>query len=188
MEVSKILTGLFLTLFTQHIHALELPSPPLGFEWVEASEIKGAFLKPKNWHFKKHKQGETQGYFLTKENINKKGFFITGASINVIPNIPLKTNMSPTKYAKAFVKQASLSRQIIKKAWFHKMGPFNSYGVVLKNSDQKKGDYNTHNLAISNDTTGTVYIVIYEAPSYNWNESWKVGEVILGKLYIDSDI
>lgn len=188
MRIPKILAGLFLATFTNHLHALDLPAPPKGFVWVEAIEIKGAFLKPTNWYFKKHKQGMTQGYFITKEDINKKGHFSTGATINVIPNIPSKTNMTPTEYAKAFIKKASASRQIIKEPWRHSMGPFNSYGVVLKNSDPKQGDYNTHNLVIGNDSTGTAYLVIYEAPSVNWRESWKIGEIILGKLYIDSDI
>ena len=188
MRIPKILCSLILVILTNHSQALELPSPPKGFVWVEASEIKGAFLKPTNWYFKKYKQGTTQGYFITKENIEKKGYFITGASINVIPNIPSKTNMSPTNYAKAFIREASESRQVIKKPWRRSMGPFNSYGVVLKNSDPKRGDYNTHNLVISNDATGTAYLVIYESPTTNWKESWKIGKIILGKLYIDSDI
>lgn len=184
----KNIIGLFLLFFVQISIAQELPTPPMGFEWVEAPEIKGAFLKPIGWHYKKYKQGETQGYFITKENIDKKGGFITGFTMNVIPGIPEKMSTTPTQFAKSFIRKASVSRKNLIKPWSRSMGPFNSYGVVIKNPDPEKGDYNTHNLVISNDNTGTVYIVIFEAPTKDWESSWKVGEVILNKLLIDSDI
>ncbi len=188
VTVTRLIIVISISILSQLSIALDLPTPPTGFEWVEAPEIKGAFLKPNYWHFKKHKQGEIKGYFITKENIDEKGSFTTGVTINVIPGIPEKTNVSPTQFAAAFIKEASDSRKIIKTPWRHSMGPFNAFGVVLQNSDPIKGDYNTHNLVISNDQTGTVYMVIYEAPVTNWETSRKTGEVILGKLFIDSDI
>ena len=53
------------------VFATELPSPPNGYSWVSCKEIKGAFLMPLGWHFKKGMQGETLGYFFTKENIDE---------------------------------------------------------------------------------------------------------------------
>ncbi len=186
--MTKLIAVIFIATISPLSIALDLPTPPTGFEWVEAPEIKGAFLKPNNWHFKKHKRGKIKGYFITQENIDEKGSFTTGVTINVIPDIPEKTNVTPTQFAAAFIKEASDSRKIIKAPWRRSMGPFNSFGVVLQNSDPVKGNYNTHNLVISNDQTGTAYMVLYEAPVINWETSWKTGEVILGKLFIDSDI
>ncbi len=45
------------------------------------------------------------------------------------------------------------------------MGPFQVYGVVLLNRDRQKGDFITHNLAIANDQTGTIYLLIFESPA-----------------------
>jgi hypothetical protein len=102
----------------------------------------------------KHKQGDTQGYYITKEDIDKEGGFITGFTMNVVTDIPKKMNITPVQFSAEFINKASKSRKNITKPWSHSMGPFNSYGVVIQNPDTEKGDYNTHNLVISNDQTG----------------------------------
>lgn len=169
-------------------HALDLPSPPDGYEWVEAEDIKGAFLKPESWYFKKLIKGNSQGYFITKEDIDKDGSFFTGVTINVILNITEKTGKSASEYAEMYIQGAASASSQIKKPWTHQMGPFNSYGVVLTVADPNDGDYNAHHLANSNNQTNTLYLVIYEAPTEDWDSAWTIGEKVLGKLYINSDI
>ena len=186
-KLKLLLIGVILTFLTNPAFSLDLPAPPSGFDWVEAPEIKGAFLKPHGWYFKAHKQGEIQGYFIAKEDINQDGSFLTGMSVHVIPNIPQKQGISPTEFAFSFIRLATESREILKDPWSHDMGPFKSFGVVLINLDPQ-GNYNTHNLVIANDQTGTAYIVTYEAPTHTWKEAWGIGETMLGKLLIDSDI
>lgn len=178
---------LFLFFFVNPSIAQDLTEPPDGFEWVEAAEVKAHLLKPKDWYYKKHKQGTTQGYFITKENIDKEGSYMTGFSMNVVFDIPRKKGVTPTEFAAVYIKRASNSGKIIKEVWAHSMGPFNSYGVVIENHDPKDGDFNTHHLVIGNDQTGTAYIVIFEAPTESWSSAWKDGQVILGKLMIESE-
>jgi hypothetical protein len=60
--------------------------------------------------------------------------------------------------------------------------------VVLLNKDPQQGDYITHSLAIGNDTTGTFYLIVYESPASTWGAAREVGEPILKKFLIDSDI
>ena len=168
--------------------ATELPPPPSGYSWVSCNEIKGAFLMPQGWHFKKGSQGDTLGYFITKENIDEKGEFFTGLSVNVIPNIPQKKGISPSDYADTYIKTASDEREIFKKPWASTMGPFQGYGVVLVNRDSQKGDYITHNLAIANDRTGTLYLLTFESPAKAWDSSWSIGKPMLQRFLIDDTI
>ena len=44
-----------------------------------------------------------------------------------------------------------------------------------------------YNLIIANDRTGTIYVVLYEAPEEEWEKAWKVGEPILKELIILDD-
>lgn len=45
--------------------ATELPIAPKGNAWVNCAETKSAFLKPDGWFFKKGKQDDIHGYFVT---------------------------------------------------------------------------------------------------------------------------
>lgn len=168
--------------------ATDLPPAPKGFSWVSFEETKSAFLKPTGWFSKKAKKGETWGYFITKENIDKTGKFNTGLTVNIIPNIQKKKGMPPTEYAAAFIQEGAKSRKVVKEPWQKNMGPFQSFGVVLLNKDNKGGDFITHNLAIGNDATGTIYLITFEAPASSWESAWKKGEPMLQRFLIDSDI
>jgi hypothetical protein len=168
--------------------ATQLPIPPKGYAWVKCAETKSAFLKPDGWFFKKGKQGDIHGYFITKENIDQTGRFYTGLTVNIIPHIPKKKGMSPTQYAIAYIQSAAKARDVVKKQWSQDMGPFQTFGVVLRNRDSFSGDFITHNLAIGNDATGTFYLITFEAPASSWDSAWTLGEQMLRCFLIDSDI
>lgn len=168
--------------------ATELPVPPEGYQWAECPEINGAFLQPKGWHFKTLIKDGTTGYFITKENIDEKGSFITGLTVNVIQGIQAKKGTSPSEFAAEFIREGIISRKVVTEPWARSMGPFESFGVVLLNPDPDRGDYITHNLAIGNDATGTLYLIIFEGPAESWKTEWQVAEPMLQRFLIDSDI
>ena len=68
------------------------------------------------------------------------------------------------------------------------MGSFDLYSILIRNESSEKAPYNTNNLVISNDQTGTLYMIIFEAPASQWEPSWKKGKVILSHLFFDADI
>lgn len=187
-SIKIFLIALLLCIASINAIATELPPPPEGYSWVRCNEIKGAFLMPMGWYFKKGQQGDTLGYFITKENIEENGEFLTGLTINVIPNIPKKSGMAPSDYAASFIKTAVSEREVFKKPWLSRMGPFEGHGVVLLNRDYQKGDYITHNLAIANDQTGTIYMIIFESPADSWNANWSIAEPMLQRFLIDDTI
>ena len=168
--------------------AIERPPPVEGYQWAECPEILAAFLRPEGWHFKKVKQSDIWGYFITKENIDTEGSFVTGLTVFVKPNIPEKKGMIPSEYAAAYIQAGMETRKIVKKPWQRTMGPFEAFGVGLLNPDPDGGDFITHNLSIANDTTGTLYTIIFEGPAANWEATWKIGEPMLQRFFIDSDI
>ncbi len=94
--------------------------------------------------------------------------------------------MAPFQYAQAY-RASAREKSIFTKEWDQDAGPFKSVGFRLED-DHKDGRFTTHNLLIANDTTGTLYIFIFEAPTAEWDEAWKIGEPILQRLFIDSDV
>ena len=161
-------------------------APPKNFSWVQCPEIKGAFLKPNGWHFKSSKQGDTLGFFITKEKIGAKGEFTTGMTVNVIPNIPKKKSVSPYAFALQF-RDAAKKTVLFTKAWDKDMGPFKSVGFVY-NKEDKAGAFTVHNLLIANNKTGTLYLVMFEGQKSEWTKTWAIAEPMLQYLYIDDTI
>ena len=181
---SIVLMASFMTTVTAEDDSM--PAPPKGYDWARCSEIKGAFLRPIGWHFRKDKRGETIGFFITKEDITKTGSFKTGLTVNVIPDIPKKKSMSPYDFARQVRETAKESSKLTKE-WNKDMGPFKSVGFVYDKKDDA-GNFTVHNLLIANNKTGTLYLVIFEAPSAEWTETWKIAEPMLKYLYIDDTI
>lgn len=45
-----------------------------------------------------------------------------------------------------------------------------------------------HQVLIANDKTGTLFIVLFGAPTYTWDEVWRNGEVMLKRLLLDDEV
>lgn len=176
---------LFLTM-TASAQQSALPEPPEGYAWQWCEEIKGGFLKPDGWFFKKAGKGDTLGFFITKEDIDKEGKFLTGLTVNVLMDIPEKKNIKASDYAKLFREEARKTGDFVRE-WNNVVGPFQAAGFLHEKED-KAGAFKVHNLLIANDKTGTVYLVMFEAPSAEWDATWKIAEPILKQLYVDDEI
>jgi len=189
MKILKISIAILSIFFVcTSVFATELPAPPNGYSWVECEAIKGAFLKPSGWFFKQGTRGDAIGYFITKENIEVVGSFQTGLTVNVIPDIPRKKQIQASSFAASYIKAVTENGEVFKKPWANSMGPFEAYGVVVINRDAKQGDFVTHNLAIANDQTGTLYLLTFESPLNQWDSSWEIAEPMLKMFLIDDTI
>lgn len=167
--------------------ANELPTPPKGYSWVQAKETKSAYLKPDGWYFRKERKGSTWAYFISKENIDKTGRFYTGVTVNIIPNIPKTKGKRPSEFSREFIQQA-MKKGNITNSWKNAQAIFKIFGYRTENKDDKNGAYLTHNLLFANDTTGTLYFIVFEAPTTSWGSDWGIAETILNFLAIDTEI
>lgn len=180
-----IMSLLFLSI-TASAQQSALPEPPKGYSWQWCEDIKGAFLKPDGWFFRKDAKGGTLGIFITKEDIGKDGQFKTGLTVNVIRKVAEKKKIAASEYIRQLMDDARKSMKFIRE-WDRDMGPFKSVGFLYERQS-KEGAFKVHNLLIANDKTGTVYLVMFEAPAEEWEAAWRIGEPIMKKLYIDDEI
>lgn len=73
----------------------ELPNPPSGYTWKQILDEQSALLVPAGWHFKSQHGKNTDGFFVSKENIDTEGKFETGLSLNVIRQVERSTGLAP---------------------------------------------------------------------------------------------
>ena len=45
-----------------------------------------------------------------------------------------------------------------------------------------------HQVLIANDKTGTLFMVLFEAPTEDWDEAWRKSEVMLKRLLLDDEV
>lgn len=164
----------------------QLPFPPSGFSWQRLAQIKSVLLKPDSWHFKHSKKGQTDGFFITKEDIDKAGVFKTGLTLNCVRDIPKKSGLSPSSYAAALADAAAKKFQLVERS-ASKQGPFRAVRFRYVDAPVGKESITVCHVLFANDKTGTLFWTIFEAPTTNWDEAWKSGEIILKKMLLDDE-
>ena len=164
-----------------------LPPAPTGFTWQHLTPIKSAVLRPDGWFYKQSTKANTQGFYVSKEDIDKLGFFKTGLTLDCIRNISKITKLSPSLYAAQMADAAASKFPLLERS-SSTQGPFKAIRFNYVSSSTNQEDIRICQLLIANDKTDTLFIVIFESPTSEWQESWKKGEVILKKLLIDDGI
>jgi hypothetical protein len=176
-----VMLTLLATLILQSVSAIVLPTPPTGFTWQQIPELKAAFLKPAGWFFKREEDKGTLAYFITKEDMDKKGQFQTGLTVNVFR---LKKD-SAVERGKGLIDRMAADKHGEK--WVQKAGPFQEFGCLVKDTDAS-GTVLMHALAVANPKTNTLYLFIFESPESEWDIAWKTGKQIMDTLAIDDEI
>lgn len=164
-----------------------LPVSPAGYSWQRLPTIKSALLKPDGWFFKQSKKGQTESFFVTKEDIEKSGGFQTGLTLNCIRDISKKTGQLPSAYAASLADSAASKHHLTNRT-SAPQGPFHAVRFSYVDAPTGKESITIHQLLIANDKTGTLFMVIFEAPTKSWNDAWKTGEPILKKMLLDDEI
>lgn len=168
-----------------------LPEPPKGFAWQQLPFVKASFLLPDGWLFKfvPNNKEEKYLYYLTKENIDQKGIYETGFEVRVIRGVPNKVKGKlPSAYSAEAVGNTEKKVKFVKK-WDEKKGIFKEIGYIYVDNSDENASVTVHRLYISNDNTGTVYILTFEGPTKNWDSLWKTtGEPIFKNIAIDESM
>ena len=166
---------------------LKLPTPPNGFTWQILPEMQGALLKPDGWHYKTDSNGDTVGHVISKEKIEKNGQFLTGLTFQCIKNVPQKSGMPASTYIKKFADEAATSQKLLERREFRR-GAFEC--VQFRYVSVAPGEPNVEivDRLMANEKTGSVFLVIFEAPEKKWDAEYRIAEVILKQMVIDEKI
>lgn len=162
--------------------AIELPKAPSGYSWKAMDEIQSAFLVPISWHFKETTGKETRSFFITRENINEKGSFQTGLTINVVRK---GDGFDPVGYAGAFVLHQVKQNEVLVEPFETGGGKLRGYGCRVRVAAES-GPLIMHYLVIGNQATGALFVMYFESPESGWEQAWAIAEPIL-TLFVIGD-
>lgn len=174
---------------------------PIGFSWKNCEKMQARFLVPDGWYFHEGGEGDQTHCYFSKDPFDKKGYFVTGFTINAIRNFTSKEDhQSPTGYAKNFIKVFEkldgAKIEFMKKTLSEP--EIERYSVLYKKKNAEYKDHKVGNVTIFQDAIGdnkhdVLYLYWFESPTENWDENWKkYGKIItndfITRLYeIDPD-
>ncbi len=160
------------------------PDAPQGFHWQRLEAIRASVLSPEGWHFHPEDSDGKLAYFITRDRFDGTGEFKTGLSLNCVREISKKAKLRPSEYIDAFTSEVNAKYSIIdpktntsgstKSIWFGLISP-------KEGPDASRMNY----FLIANNTTDTVYVIVFEAPLAQWTKSYESGYVMLENILID---
>ena len=162
------------------------PKPPRGFHWQSLEAIHASVLSPDGWKFKvEHPEG-TFTYFISKEDIDRKGEFKTGFTLSCIKNVSPRSNLSPSQYVEAFTKAADEKYSLIDPKT-NTQGPVKMIWFGYIDGTKSPAAIRVMDFLIASDKANTVYLIIFESPLNEWKKAYAIGEVMLKNILIDPD-
>jgi tetratricopeptide (TPR) repeat protein len=174
-----------------------LQPAPAGFAWRSLAEINASVLVPDGWFFRRDVNNGVIAYFVSRENIDAKGFFETGLSLTVrlaapVPNAASVDAEGLAKGVIANITGAGTVR-VLKPAWEVPNSGFVQFGCVVRT--EKPGPFATESgplvteyRLIVNRTTKTTYLLAFESPERTWEEAGPKGAKMLDLLLFDDSV
>lgn len=158
----------------------DIPAPD-GFEWYLCKSMNTYFLRPDNWFALEESTSNSQGCFISKEEIVNGGNFKTGLTVNFISDIEQISGVSADDYAFKFIDE--LRGKYQSSDYFEKkLARQNMYSAIL-NLDDGEFPITAYYNAIAIKENQGLYIVIFESPTQNWDSEWEnIGKTIVGNM------
>lgn len=154
---------------------VRLPSAPEGYRWVRFEEAKSAYLRPQGWFLKTELEGKTAALFISKENIDKRGSFETGLTVNIIGEVKTRVGAAPSQYAAAYIAELVKAKEVVERFEAPAENGYVTLGLRYRDAAQAP-TLLVHTHVLADDTGDVLRIAIFEAPESEWQSAWAHGE------------
>lgn len=152
-----------------------LSAPPEGYEWYESTDGVGSFLKPDGWFVLEESSGNTKALFITRENIEADGGYLTGMSVNQINNFSKTYSGEPSQYAVFAAAELASTGEVL----LQDVVTCDTYDMNILRVKLSSSDIIIHYIIIGMDSTDQVYILMFESPENLWEQDRQYGEQML---------
>jgi tetratricopeptide (TPR) repeat protein len=167
---------------------MELPEAPSGFNWVRMPLAQAAFVKPDGWFENHIRTKNSVTYTISKEKADENTDLETGLTLIAIENLKSKNGMSPMLFSLGMVKEIEKSPDdTIIEMKDISQGPLFSILVKYENHPLGLKPNIIHKVLTANDETGSLYMILFEAPKESWDDAWKYGEVMMKYFLLDDE-
>ena len=168
--------------------SIELPKPPSGYSWHKMDDIMAIFLKPDGWHTNTKNAEDGITHVISKEPASTNKDFETGLTVIGSKGVLNTADTSINKFALGVAQGIEKSGDNTLIGIQNKTNEaFSSFIIQFENHPEGKKPIRIHQIISGNKKTGSVYMVLFEAPKDEWDEAWKVGEVILKSYVMDDE-
>lgn len=154
----------------------DLPAAPNGFTWYESKNDNGTFLLPQGWFVKETSSDTTSSLYISKENIEIEGRYITGLSVLKRSLHKIK-QVAPSKYAEIIASKVSNGKDVLISKVIK--GNANDMHVVRVKGNNSGVPTIVHYITIGFDDRGEAYFITFEAPEVEWSKSMEIGRPML---------
>lgn len=160
---------------------------PAGFTWQPLPASKAAILLPEGWYYKAETAKGAATYYLTQEAIGESGEYQTGLSLQVVRKAKAQTKHPAPEYAELLLMRTGFGQgqQQLEKASSVE-GAWHKWTVRYRDAPPDADARIVFQLALANAKTDTLYLLTFESPEKDWAEAWKLGEVMVRELVLDS--
>lgn len=172
--------ALLLVLAAAPLAAQDTPAPE-GYAWKKLDPINASFLLPAGWHFKAERVDRALAYFLSEEDIDVKGEFETGLTLNVSHVEDARKRAVAT-----LAMLAHAPGNEVQDAWETQTGVLKGMGARIRQTEKGSDPLVMVVLAIGNSRTDALYLLIFESAEARWKKAWEMGEKML-KLFVLDD-
>lgn len=178
--------GLLMPVLTESAGAgacADLSAAPEGFQWKYLPESAVAVLAPDQWHFLSERSETARAYYISLENIGTQGFFKTGLTINMQRDTSRNAMQVAEGLPATIMELAGISTPV--EVSNRTDGDLTIYEFEYETAGSQA--ITVHNLIAANQATNTLYTITFESPTDQWDEAWKIGQVMIEQLvFVDN--
>ena len=121
-------------------------------------------------------------YFLSEEDIDVKGEFETGLTLNVV-----HADDAQKKGLATLALLAQTPGNEVQDTWETQTGVLKATGVRIRKTEKGSDPLVMVVLAIANTKTNALYLLIFESPEARWKKAWARGETMLKVFTLDDE-
>lgn len=146
-------------------------------------EDVGAVLRaPEAWHQRRDEEEGVVVYQWTREKVEEAGAaFRAGLTLTVTPDVPGRTGLPPSRYAAELLAFAAEEGGQVKTS---EQAPFQILRAEYT-VEGEAGEVAVVDVAVANDSTGTLYFLAWQAPKSESDQLAPLREAILGSAVFD---
>lgn len=158
----------------------------LAWKKQELTAIRGSLLIPEGWFFQEMSEEGVVTYQVMREKPAEdySGGFVAGFTLTVTPNVPERAEESASAYAADLLPSSpdEPGGKELQKSKENGLIVFRTEYVIEGESENIR----VLNLAKANDTTGTLYFLMWQSPENEEADLKEIRKKILSSVVIDS--
>lgn len=179
---------------------------PNGWTQKDLKGIGAKIPMPETWFFNQTKEEKTLAFFLTKENLEKRGYFKTGLTMEAILQFLKRDRLSIIEFLQLSAKQdfsikgvrfigepelkedenfISMRRLASEEESYKPISLFDSPETL---SIQRKEPSNQIVQFIASKRSGTLYALTFESPTQTWGINGEIGQNMLDNLMLNPKV